>query len=224
MAPITFKPQNKDEVFVYYSQIVGGENNISNRVSEWPSNDYLKKLSAQELEAYQVTSIHWVKGTHFGAAEDYANSLRFSNNLGEESPLYSNKSPDASFAIDQRIAKIACKTNYHHVFAFKIFDDFDRVIGKPIYSKYDEKTEDEFIVEIGLDEKLVGFKVWESDWEDCKTSKIAFKIVKTDQYLKDAAFMKKVKSFKMKTESKLMTDIIYNWHDGEEETKSDDLI
>ena len=92
---------------------------MSNRVSEWPSNDYLKKLTAQELEAYQVTSIHWVKGTHFGEAEDYANSLRFSNNLGEESPLYSNKSPNASIAINQRIAKISCRTNYNHVFCFK---------------------------------------------------------------------------------------------------------
>jgi len=73
---------------------------MSNRVSEWPSNDYLKKLSPQERDAYQVNSIKWVKGTHFGIAEDYANSLRFCNNLGDESHLYSNKSPDAGITIN----------------------------------------------------------------------------------------------------------------------------
>lgn len=224
MAPITFKAQSKDETVVYYSQIIGGEKNMSARVSEWPSNEYLKKLTAQELAAYQITSIHWVKGTHFGPAEDYANSLRFSNNLGDESHLYSDKSPDASIPISQRIAKIACRTNYHHVFCFKLYNDFDEVIGKPIYSKYDEKSEEEFTVDIGLDEKLVGFKVWESDWVDCKTSKIAFKIVKTDQYEKDAAFMERVKRYKMISGSKLITDIIYNWHEGGEEAESDSFI
>ena len=29
----------------------------------------------------------------------------------------------------------------HIVFAFKFMDDFDNVIGKPLYSKYDEKPE-----------------------------------------------------------------------------------
>lgn len=52
MAPITFKAQSKDETVVYYSQIIGGEKNMSARVSEWPSNEYLKKLTAQELAAY----------------------------------------------------------------------------------------------------------------------------------------------------------------------------
>lgn len=102
---------------------------MSKRVSEWPSNDYLKKLSAQEREAYQINSIKWVKGTHFGPGEDYANSLRFCNNLGEESHLYSDKSPDASITVNQRIAKIKCRTNYNHVFCFKFFDDFNQVIG-----------------------------------------------------------------------------------------------
>lgn len=53
--------------------------------------------------------------------------------------------------------------------SFKFFNDFDEVIGKPIYSKYDHAEDcDEYVVDIGLDEKLVGFKVWENDWEDCK--------------------------------------------------------
>ena len=82
--------------------------------------------------------------------EDYANSLRFSNNLGQESHLYSDKSPDASISTDQRIAKIACRTNNHHVFCFKFYNDFDEVIGKPIYSNYDTKSEEEFTIEIGL--------------------------------------------------------------------------
>ena len=82
MAPITFKAEIRDERFVYYSQIIGGEKNMSDRVSEWPSNDYLKKLTAQEVESYKITSVHWAKGTHFGPEKDFANSLRFTNNLG----------------------------------------------------------------------------------------------------------------------------------------------
>ena len=133
-APKISKAQSKDQSILYYSKIIGGEKNMSNRVSEWPSNEYFAKLSAQELEAYQITSIHWVKGTHFGPNEDYANSLRFSNNLGAESHLYSDKSPDASISTNQRIAKITCRTNYHHVFCFKFWNDFGEVIGKPLYS------------------------------------------------------------------------------------------
>ena len=34
MAPITFKSESKDERFVYYSQIIGGEKNMSDRVSD----------------------------------------------------------------------------------------------------------------------------------------------------------------------------------------------
>ena len=223
-APAEYKNETSEDVSIYYSKIIGGENNISDRVSEWPSNDHLKGLSAQELEAYQISSIHWVKGTHFGPAEDYCSAMRLSNNLGEESPLYFDKSPDASIDTTQRIAKITAKTNYHHVFCFKFYNDFGEVIGKPLYSKYDSKGEDEFTVEIGLDEKLVGFKVWESDWVDCKTSKIAFKIAKCDKFNNDAALAQKVKKHQMLSQSKLITDIIYNWHDGGEESKSDSKI
>lgn len=224
MAPIVFKSESRDERFVYYSQIIGGEKNMSDRVLEWPSNEFLKKMTALEVKDYQISSIHWAKGTHFGPEKDFANSLRFTNNLGEESPLYSEKSPDASITINQRIAKISCKTNYHHVFGFKFYNDFNEVIGEPIYSKYDMTQEEEFTINIGLDEKLVGFKVWQSDWSDCKTSKIAFKILKTDQYENDSAFIEKVKKFKMIPECKILTDFAYNWHDGGEESKSDYLI
>ena len=69
----------------------------------------------------------------------------------------------------------------HHVFAFKFMDDFDNVIGKPLYSKYDEKPENEheFEVEIAPDEKVIGFLVRQSDWVDCKTAKVSFKIAKS---------------------------------------------
>jgi hypothetical protein len=55
------------------------------------------------------------------------------------------------------------------------------VIDKPIYSKYDEKKEEEFTIDIGIDEKLVGLRVQLSDWVDCKISKIWFKIAKCRQ-------------------------------------------
>jgi len=35
----------------------------------------------------------------------------------------------------------------------------DNVIGKPIYSKYDEIGETETTIEVGFDEKLVGFRI-----------------------------------------------------------------
>ena len=188
-SPREMEGETKDDVVIKYSKIIGGENNMSDRISEWPSNEYLKSLTAQELNAYQITSVHWIKGTQHGEKEDYASMIRFANNLGEESHLYYDKSPDASIKTKQRIAKISARTNYSHVFCFKFFDDFGNLIGKPLYSKYDEKREDEFHVELGLDEKLVGFKVWESDWVDCKTSKIAFKIAKSDRFTYDPEFM-----------------------------------
>ena len=58
----------------------------------------------------------------------------------------------------------------HHVAMFKFFDDFDQLIGKPIYSKYDSNKDKKFEVKIGLDEKLIGFRVRKSDWDDCKTA------------------------------------------------------
>lgn len=36
--------------------------------------------------------------------------------------------------------------------------------------------------------------------------------------------MDKVKSYKMRTESRLLPDTVYNWHDGGEGTKSDSKI
>ena len=45
------------------------------------------------------------------------------------------------------------------MFGFKYYDDFENVIGKEIYSKFDEDSGDEFEVEIAPDEKLVGFVV-----------------------------------------------------------------
>lgn len=102
---------------------------------------------------------------------DYSKSLNF----GDKEP---NDEIDVS---KTRIAKICAKTNNHHVFCYKFQDDLDILIDKPIYSKYDEKGEEEYTVEIGLDEKLVGFRIQLSDWEDCKISKISFKIAKCEQ-------------------------------------------
>jgi hypothetical protein len=36
--------------------------------------------------------------------------------------------------------------------------------------------------------------------------------------------MDKIKRFKMRAESKLMTDVCYNWHDGGEESKESDSL
>ena len=58
------------------------------------------------------------------------------------------------------------------------YDDYDNIIGKTIYSKYDDNKDQEFEIEIGLDEKLIGFMVRQSDWVDCKTAKVSFKIYK----------------------------------------------
>lgn len=80
-----------------------------------------------------------------------------------------------------RIAKITGRTNYHHAFCYKFYDDFGNVIGKPIYSNYDKKSEEEFTIDIGIDEKLIGFRIQLSDWVDCKISKIWFKIAKCKQ-------------------------------------------
>jgi hypothetical protein len=53
---------------------------------------------------------------------------------------FSDKEPDDEIDFSKtRIAKIKARTNYHHVFCYKFFDDRDEVINKPIYSKYDEK-------------------------------------------------------------------------------------
>lgn len=118
----------------------------------------------------------------FGAHEDFCNSLRFNGSLGEVSPLFSDKEPNDSIDFSKRrIAQIRGKTNYHHAFCYKFFDDFGEAIDKPIYSKYDEKTETETKIDIGIDEKLVGLRVQLSDWEDCKISKIWFKIAKCRQ-------------------------------------------
>ena len=140
--------------------------------------------------------------------------MRFSTNLGEESHLYSDKAPDASFSTKERIAKITAKTNYQNVYAFKFYNDFGEVLGRPILWNYDDDSGDEYEVEIGLDEKLVGLKVWESDWVDCKTSKIAFKILKSDKFLQDQVFIDKVKKHHMITKCKLVSDVVYFWTDG----------
>jgi hypothetical protein len=122
-----------------------------------------------------------VKGTHFGEEHDYCNSMRMMTN-NTENPLSTDfgekETNDSIDTSSTRIAKICAKTNYHHVFCYKMFDDLENIIGKPIYSKYDEKGEEETTIEIGLDEKLVGFRIQLSDWEDCKISKISFKIAK----------------------------------------------
>ena len=105
--------------------------------------------------------------------------MRFESNQGEKSPLFAEKEPNEEIDLSKRrIAKICGKTNYHHAFCYKLFDDFGEVIDKPIYSKYDQKKEDETTITIGLDEKLVGFRIQLSDWVDCKISKIWFKIAK----------------------------------------------
>ena len=78
----------------------------------------------------------------------------------------------------RRIAKIAIKTNPFYCAQFRFYDDFDKIIGKTIYSKYDENSDDEFEVEIAPDEKLIGFHVRQANSVDCKTAKVAFKIAK----------------------------------------------
>jgi hypothetical protein len=69
----------------------------------------------------------------------------------------------------------------HHVFAYKFTDDFENLLGKNIYSKFDEKGETLKKVNIGPCEKLIGFRVQKSDWVDCRISKVSFKIAKCEQ-------------------------------------------
>jgi hypothetical protein len=68
----------------------------------------------------------------------------------------------------------------HHVFAYKFRDDCENTI-KNIYTNFDSKGETLKSVDIGLNEKLIGFRVQKSDWIDCKISKICFKIAKCEQ-------------------------------------------
>ena len=91
----------------------------------------------------------------------------------------------------------------HHVYAYKFYDDYDNIIGKPIYSKYDEnESGEEFETEIMPDEKLVGFQVRQSDWVDCKIAKVSWKIAKAANY--DKALMKKVTEYKKKQKKEQM--------------------
>ena len=67
------------------------------------------------------------------------------------------------------------------------------MIGKRIYSKYDGDSDDEYEVNIGLDEKLIGFRIRQSDWEDCKIAQVSFKIAKCAE--PDEAYVEKVNAF-----------------------------
>jgi len=81
---------------------------------------------------------------------------------------------------------IRCKTNYHYVFGFQLYDDNNKKIGKDLFSKYQESGDDEYVFKVPEDETLIGFKVMLCDDPDVKTSKIAFKTLKllrNDQYL-----------------------------------------
>jgi len=109
---------------VRYSKEIGGEKNTTHETFEWPSNEFLGNMTKEEFENFQIDKIMWVKGTHFGEAEDYCNSLRFVSNTGVESPLFSDKEPNAEIDVSKsRIANIYAKTNYHHVFCYKFCDD-----------------------------------------------------------------------------------------------------
>jgi hypothetical protein len=60
---------------VRYSEAIGGDKNTTHEIFEWPSNSTLNSLTKEDVEKFHVTNIKWVKGTHFGEAEDYCNSL-----------------------------------------------------------------------------------------------------------------------------------------------------
>ena len=108
----------------------------------------------------------------------------------------------------RRIAKIAIKTNNLHCAQFRFYDDYDKIIGKTIYSKYDENSDDEFEVEIAPDEKLIGFHVRQANWVDCKTAKIAFKIAKAKNV--DQQFIQQISEYKKK--QKLAIQEISTWY------------
>ena len=210
---------------------------MNDKILEWPSDEYLDGLTQQEFEDLQLTEISWLLGTEHGPEHDYCHAFKFKNNLDDArntSPAYGSKtSPEDRFEFEgKRIAKIGCVTNMHHVFAFKFKDDYDNVIGKPLYSKYDEASDEEFEVEIAPDEKVIGFVVRQSDWVDCKTAKVAFKIAKTktvDQELvqKVAEYKAKQKQMQAELEAKLPRDTAFclerwdpvggdiKWHDHE---------
>ena len=184
---------------VRMSKEIGGESCMNKKTLEWPSDEYLDGLTQEEFDDLQITSIVWIVGTVFGPEHDFAHAIRFKNNLDDSrniSPAYTDKS-DPSDKIEftnKRIAKITVKTNYHHVAQFRFYDDFDNLIGKTIYSKYDDNNDDEFEVLIGFEEKLIGFHVRQSDWEDCKTAKVSFKIAKTTKF--DLELQQKVIEYK----------------------------
>lgn len=79
------------------------------------------------------------------------------------------------------------------------------MIEKPIYSKYDDKGEEETTIEIGFDEKLVGFRIQLSDWVDCKIAKISFKIAKCIQQGFDYSSVKE--HVQEKKEQKILEEI-----------------
>ena len=175
---------------------------MNDKVLEWPTDEQLNELTREEFDNLQITSVEWILGTVFGPEHDFAHAIRFQNNLDDQkntSPAYTDKK-DPKDKIDftnTRIAKITTRTNYHHVAQFRFYDDYDNLIGKTIYSKYDDNPDDEFEILIGLDEKLIGFHVRQSDWEDCKTAKISFKIAKTTNGV-DLELKQKVEEYKLK--------------------------
>ena len=165
---------------VRISKEIGGEKNINNKLLEWPSDEYLNGLSKEDFENLKITSVSWIRGSHFGPDQDYCHAFQFKNNLNEESPAYTSKKEtmDSLEFGESRIAKVSCKTNGHHVYGFKFYDDFDKKIGQ-IFSNYDKAPGKQHHVTIGLDETLIGFAVRQSDWVDCKTAKVTFKIAQT---------------------------------------------
>ena len=182
---------------VRFSEEIGGEQNMNDQITEWPTDQYLDDLTKEEFDNLKVTIIDWILGTKFGPEHDFAHALRFQNNLDFDrntSPPYTEKmEPNDSIDLSNvRVARITAKTNFHHVAQFRFYDDFDNLIGKTIYSKYDENNDQEFEVKIPYDEKLIGFHIRQSDWEDCKTAKIAFKMAKIQP---DEKLIKKVNDY-----------------------------
>ena len=73
----------------------------SNRVTSWPLLEDLTKLSSDQLKQLELKSIRW------SLKSDRLNSIQMTNNLGWESPLYSDMQPTQHIDFgSKRICKI----------------------------------------------------------------------------------------------------------------------
>lgn len=55
--------ENFDKAVVMTSSLVGGNNNTNGKIYEWPSDEYIQKLSKEQLRSLKISKIRYIKGT-----------------------------------------------------------------------------------------------------------------------------------------------------------------